>query len=636
MSSNLFPARRSRWLMLGLILLLWIGFALRAYHLDFQSLWSDEGISLQRSVQPLTTLLRNMPVEQLPGYFVLLHGWLQVAGDQDFGLRFFSLWPSVLALALVYRLGAHLGDRRAGALAALLLAVNPLQLWYAQEARTYSWLMLSALLSTWCFARLLLMDTATPRRRTGLAALGYVAATTLTLYLHFYGFLLPFAHTVFVLGWLVVCRDRRVIWMWVAAGVVIALLFLPWLPRALQIFGFTGWREPLDPWQIPWRFLVAYTVGEAMPAPWRHQLPWLYLVLVGLGTVSWWRRARAASLFLLTQLLIPWLALFLLALRQPDTHERYTLFLAAPLLLLAAGGLSGLAPRSHITVSRWLPRFGQALAGIVVGVLVLTSARALVRYYTDPIFHKPDYRAAAQAIQQNEQPGDVILVDGPDPQIVFLHYYQGSLPVHDLRFLAEAEFEAVDQALSERTVGAVRAWEVLFFHGPGPVQFWLATRGWTVPPTEYNGIRVTLYGLPPVQEGGVRQPMGVAFGPTLVLSETQVTPDQVAAGQPVWVSTAWQVVQPPPDYKFSLRLLDGAGQVVQAQDYGPQNWFTPTTAWPVGQITTDQRGLWLPKVLAPGRYQVALRLYDPTNGVAAETSAGQDVVLREINVTAPP
>jgi hypothetical protein len=613
-----------------------MGFVVRAYHLDFQSLWSDEGISLQRGLQPLPQLLANMPVEQLPGYFVLLHGWLQVVGDQDFALRFFSLWPSVLTLALVYRLGVDLGDRRAGALAMLLLAFNPFQLWYAQEARTYSWLMCSALLSTWCFWRLAPGAQTRRSQPVGPVVIGYIVATTLTIYLHFYGFLAPVAHTLFMLGCLVVCRDWRKLLPWLVAGVVVFLLFLPWLPRALQIFGFTGWREPMDPWQIPWRFLSAYTVGETMLEPWRNQLPWLYWVLMGMGVVSWRQRGRLASLFLLTQMSIPWLVVFLLTLRQPDTHERYTLFLSAPLFLLVAGGLTGLASGWWITTGGWLSRWGQALAGALLGVLVLASGQALLRYYTDPLFHKPDYRAVAQAIQQNEQPSDVILVDGPDPRIVFLHYYQGELPVHDLRFLADANFETVEQALRERTTGATRVWEVLFFHGPGPVQFWLATRGWTVPPTEYNGIRLTLYGLSPAQQEGTRQPLGMAFGPTLVLTEAQVTPAQAVVGQVVWITTAWQVVQPPSDYKFSLRLLDGAGQVVQAQDYGPQNWFTPTTTWPVGQVTTDQRGIWLSKTLAPGRYQVALRLYDPTNGVAVETSAGQDVVLSAINVVPSP
>ena len=96
-----------------LILILWIAFALRAYHLDYQSFWSDEGISLRRSAQPVAELLATLPIEHLPGYFLLLHYWLPWTGEHDFALRFLSLWPSVLSVALVYRLATDLGNRRA-------------------------------------------------------------------------------------------------------------------------------------------------------------------------------------------------------------------------------------------------------------------------------------------------------------------------------------------------------------------------------------------------------------------------------------------------------------------------------------------------------------------------------------------
>src|SRR5262245_50351770 len=137
-----------RWSSLAPLLIVWLSLGLRLYRLEYHSLWSDEGISLNRSARPLGELLSSMPVEQLPGYFVLLHGWISAAGSTDFAVRFFSVWASVLAVALIYRFGVDLAavrgaatwGQRTGLVAALLLAVNPLQLWYAQEARTYSWL----------------------------------------------------------------------------------------------------------------------------------------------------------------------------------------------------------------------------------------------------------------------------------------------------------------------------------------------------------------------------------------------------------------------------------------------------------------------------------------------------------------
>ena len=125
-----------------------LGMALRVHLLDGQSFWSDEGISLLRSAQPFGEMLRNMPVEHVPGYFVLLFGWLRATGTSDYALRYLSVLPSVLSIAMIYRLASDMGDfmpgrghaRAAGTAASLLLATGVFQIWYAQEVRMYAWL----------------------------------------------------------------------------------------------------------------------------------------------------------------------------------------------------------------------------------------------------------------------------------------------------------------------------------------------------------------------------------------------------------------------------------------------------------------------------------------------------------------
>ena len=622
----------------GLLLILLLAALLRVYRLDFQSLWSDEGISLLRSSLPLGEMLQTMPVEHAPGYFLLLALWLPAAGASDFALRFLSVWPSVLAVALAFRLAADMGSRRAGLAAALLLAVNPFQVWYAQEARMYSWLLAAALGSTWMLWKLLSGPRPGPEQRNSRwwpVALGYSVLTAATIYLHHYGFLVPLGHTIYALILLTWTGDRRRFARWLLGGAGVVVLYLPWLPRLLGVFGFSGWRPPVDPWQLPWRYLTAYTVGDAMPTPWRTWLPWIYLALALIGLWGWWRHDRRAGLLLALSTVVPLAAALALALRQPDFHERYTSFMSAPLLMLVAG--SSLIGRGRASARRCISP-ALLLGSLLLAGLVTANGAALHRHYTDTSLHKPDFRSAAARIEQNEQPGDVILVDGPDPQKVFLHYYRGSAPVHDLRELAGADAQQVNETLAGATAGRKRAWSLLYFHDPGPVQSWLARYAWPTPTSNHNGILLTLYGLPGAP--GTTQPANVVLGSELTLAETTIASGEAAvsvrAGDLLRVTTVWQVHSTPPSRKFSLRLQDAAGRIWQADDYIPQDGFAPTEHWLPGQPATDLRGVRLPADLPPGDYQLTLRLYDPATGIPVETTSGPDVTLAALSIAAAP
>ncbi|MCC6457405.1 MAG: hypothetical protein IT328_20790 [Caldilineaceae bacterium] len=631
-----------------LIVLLLAAFALRLYHLDFQSLEGDEGISLQRSSQPLGQMLERMPVEHVPGYFVLLNGWLRLAGEHDFALRYLSVWPSVVAVALVYRWTASMGRPVTGLIAALLLATNAFQVWYAQQARMYSWLLLTSLFSYWSLWRMVAPETSAeaaspppsgrPTTRWKVDIL-YILSTTATVYLHYFGFLVPVAQTVFMAIWSLGRGRWRITRRWIINGIAVFLLFTPWLRNLIAFLGFQGWREPLDPWQVPWMMHSAYSVGFPMPQPWQSWLAGFYLLMALLGFVVWWRQNRSAWGMLAAASLVPFALIFIAVLRSPDFHERYSMFIAAPWLMVIAAGISALIPQGSVGGEGMAGRSSRALAWrllpalLVVG-LVAANGLALNRLYFDTTLHKPDYHGAAIRIRTNEAPGDIVLVDGPNPELVFNHYYEdtyhGQAPVHDLRFLGDAGYEQVEGPLQEFTAGASRAWELLYFRAPGPIQLWMATHAWSSAPTYHNGVRVTLYGL---DRGPlVEQEMELPFGAGLTLERAAIEGPVVKAADLLRVTTRWQVDAPLPEYKFSLRLLTAEGQVLIADDYVPQNWFAPTSQWVVGAGAVDQRALLLPADLPPGSYLVTLRLYDPTNGVPVETSAGQDVQLGTVEV----
>ena len=120
---------------------------LRLLRLDFQPLWWDEGYSVWFATHPLGQMLALTAQDiHPPLYYALLRGWTLLLGAGPVALRLLSAVIGTLAIPAVYLAGRRLfGSRRTALLAAALLAINPLHIYYSQEVRMYG---LVALLST--------------------------------------------------------------------------------------------------------------------------------------------------------------------------------------------------------------------------------------------------------------------------------------------------------------------------------------------------------------------------------------------------------------------------------------------------------------------------------------------------------
>jgi mannosyltransferase len=90
-----------------------------------------------------------------PLYYALAWFWTQLTGTGEFGLRSFSALAGVATVPVAYWIGAELCGRRTGIAVAALAAVNPMLVWYSQEARAYALFALLAALSFLYFLRAL-------------------------------------------------------------------------------------------------------------------------------------------------------------------------------------------------------------------------------------------------------------------------------------------------------------------------------------------------------------------------------------------------------------------------------------------------------------------------------------------------
>ena len=107
------------------------------------------------SVSLLSSRLVNWLKSQSPLYFFLLWIWGETVGMTEFALRSLSALLGLAALGLTYATGLLLFNRRTALIGAVLLATSPYFIWYAQEIRYVTLLLVTSLAMTYSFYRAL-------------------------------------------------------------------------------------------------------------------------------------------------------------------------------------------------------------------------------------------------------------------------------------------------------------------------------------------------------------------------------------------------------------------------------------------------------------------------------------------------
>ena len=137
-----------------LLAIVGIAGGLRFWALGTQSIWYDEFVTVQVASRPLGDLFGTIAKREgsPPLYFFLSWIWTRLFGDGEVALRSLSTIAGILTVAIAYSIARELGQsRRTCRLAALLVATNPLLIWYSQEARPYAlFVALAAASLLWC------------------------------------------------------------------------------------------------------------------------------------------------------------------------------------------------------------------------------------------------------------------------------------------------------------------------------------------------------------------------------------------------------------------------------------------------------------------------------------------------------
>jgi mannosyltransferase len=340
-----------------------IAVVLRAYDIGQPSLWNDELFS--RYYADLFGLkflwTTGLPREDSPPlYYMAIAGWMQVFGTSEVAMRSLSLVASVLALPLIYLIGKELLDQRSGRLAALIFAVSPMQVNFAQEARTYALLLIPIAIALLAVSRFLRGDMR-PR-----VLLLYGIGTIIGLYCHATMAFFIASCNIAVIAAILSDRRierRRALIRWIATNCLVGVAAIPELAAMLHQGRSGSGLEWIPQFQLVdiARALSPVVSGTATPV----RFPGAELaLLLGAGIVGALLATRPGRRTWTVLVAIPTLFVIQIAIAsifQPIFIARVFCWLGIPLALLLAHVL--------VTRSRLRPLIAPvAAAACVIGL----------------------------------------------------------------------------------------------------------------------------------------------------------------------------------------------------------------------------------------------------------------------------
>jgi hypothetical protein len=542
-----------------------------------------------------------------PLYYLLLRGWVAIAGDSVLALRFFSVIPSMLSVALIVPLARVLtrgrplmGTSVVPVLAALGLALADSENFLAQEIRMYTLTTMLAILSMVAYIRWYRM----PNMKW---AVLWLIGTVALAYTYYLGLYIPFIQGLHALFFL----RGRVRLGAISILSVSMLPFLPWfLTVTLDQLSTPPPHEMFNSQPSDLATLVEIR-DKYLTRQWS-----LVLALAALGMVIRvygqrfrvrWHPLREPILVLMWALL-PVIITFMANAWLPILTPRKLALIAPAVALLVAWGLANLR---------------QPVRELLVGVLVIYGMVSVDFYQL-----KEPWNQIAENMTRYSLPGDAALMEvglGGYPLGYYLDHSEAFSPTSaDATRARNLVRWRQDSPLSyEAALGAllVDRDTVWLAHWSPETHIFdiLADAGFArtaTLTTDHIGNDLNVHRYDRIADAAIAT---YTSGMTLIGTHFQKENGQLD----LW----WTADDTPDqDYTVSAFALDENGQLAAQYDSFPFENRHPTSAWQPGEIVYDPRPLDLTR-LAPGHYTLGVKVYTYQDGTIYPTDDGEEQVI---------
>ncbi len=451
-----------------------VGGALRVLLLANKGLWMDETFSMWLSSHSVADMLQYVVrIDQHPPlYYLLLHYWQAIQGDTAYNVRLLSALIGTLTIPVIYLIGKRLSGVVMGLVAALLLALSPFNIQYAQETRMFTLLVFNAAIAIYALVRLLTdphaampigsqfrgylhaLRPSTPLEpdpdesfsykdesrsqsgwravllrfrkvpiktiETDLAWVAFILFSAATLYSHNTAVLFPLATNIFVLSLLLFQRLKKSASVpafqapslvnWLIAQLCIFLLWSPWLYPFIQQVRrvYQEFWIPRPTFDTVIQTLRSFLNGVAMSQDTLARVVWFLYVLALCLGLLHYRKRLSQFFFLAALLVIPFLVELIVSLQRPIFLDRTLIWTTIPLFLLLAAGIVQLRFRLLIIV--------------VVGILATNNLFSAGDYFR--VVQKEDWKDPAGFVANFVKNDQLILFNSSRAQIPFDYYFK--------------------------------------------------------------------------------------------------------------------------------------------------------------------------------------------------------------------
>jgi uncharacterized membrane protein len=346
------------WLRFFIIVVLIVGIFFRFYNLGTKVYWHDEIYTSLRvtgytvaevtkqifngrvitreafakfqSLNPEKNLgdtIKSLAVEDPqhpPLYYVITRLWAQIFGSSITAIRSLSAFISLLAFPCIYWLCRELFNVPLSLpyLAIALIAVSPIQLIYAQEAREYMLWVVTILVSSASLLRAIRLEFKWQLEKERIFTWGIYALTlALSLYTSLLSGFVAVAHGIYIIA-MKKFHWHKTVKAYSIASLTAFLSFTPWILVVLANFSkfhdSTAWTATRSPWWAviqSWLMQLSrifFDLNFGFENPLSYLITPIFFIFVGYSIYFLCRTTHPqAWLFIITLIIVPALPLML-------------------------------------------------------------------------------------------------------------------------------------------------------------------------------------------------------------------------------------------------------------------------------------------------------------------------------------